>query len=108
MIGGARRAAGVAHAGGEFGDEGTQTVNGRSVFGEVRVDFLKRGHGALGRCDRIARCLGGLILIGEQQRPPRFDQMPFDVVGEHAEEDVRPHSALEPVVDRADLQVHGF
>jgi hypothetical protein len=53
MIGGARRSAGVAHEGGEFGDEGTQTVSGRSVFSEVRVDFLKRGRRALGRCDRI-------------------------------------------------------
>jgi hypothetical protein len=75
MIDGTRRSAGVTHEGGEFGDEGTQAVSGRSVFGEVRVDFLKRGRRALGRCDRITRCLGGLILIGEQQWAPRFDQI---------------------------------
>jgi hypothetical protein len=35
------RAAGIAHEGGEFGDEGTQTVCRRAVFGDVGMDFLK-------------------------------------------------------------------
>src|ERR1700719_4379525 len=108
MIDGARRSAGVTYEGREFGDEGAQTVDWRSVFSRVGVDFLKRGRRALGRCDRITRCLGGLIFISEQQRAPRFDQMPLDVVSEHAQEDVRTDPALESVVDRADLQVHGL
>jgi hypothetical protein len=33
---------GVAHEGGEFGDEGTETVRRDTVFGDVRVDFLER------------------------------------------------------------------
>jgi len=43
MIGGARRSAGVTHEGREFGDEGAQTVDWRSVFSRVGVDFLERG-----------------------------------------------------------------
>ncbi len=51
---GSRRTAGIAYEGGEFGDEGTQTMHRRAVCGEVRMDLLERGLGALGRCDRIA------------------------------------------------------
>ena len=39
----AGRAAGIAHEGGEFCDEGTQAVRRRALFGEVGVDFLERG-----------------------------------------------------------------
>ena len=36
-------AAGVAHEGSEFGDEGPQTMRRRTVVGRVGVDFLERG-----------------------------------------------------------------
>jgi hypothetical protein len=38
----AGRAAGIAHEGGEFGDESTQTVCWRAIFDNVGVDFLER------------------------------------------------------------------
>ncbi len=77
MFGVAGRAASVAHEGGEFGQERSRTVNRGTVKIEVGMDLLERGCGALGGRDRIARGLRGLILIGEQQRAPRFDQMPL-------------------------------
>jgi hypothetical protein len=39
----AGRAAGVAHEGGEFGDEGTETMCRRAIFGDMRVDLVERG-----------------------------------------------------------------
>ena len=108
MFQSAGSSAGVAHEGGQFSDEGTQTVRWRALLGDVGVDFHKRRAGALSRRHRIALELGGLILVGEQQWPPGLDHVPLDVIAQHAQEDMRTHSALESVMDRADLQVHGF
>jgi hypothetical protein len=56
--------------------------------------------------ERIALALGLKILVGEQQLAPGLAHVPLDVVGEHVHEDVGAHARLEPMVDRADLQVH--
>jgi hypothetical protein len=34
--------------------------------------------------------------------------MPFEIIGQHAEEDVRPHPVRQPVMDGPDLQIDGF
>src|SRR5262245_20812787 len=34
--------------------------------------------------------------------------MPFDVIGEHAQEDMRAHAARIPVADRANLEIDGL
>ena len=44
-------------------------------------------------------------MILEQQGRQLLAHVPVDVIGEHAEEDVRPHAAGEPVVDGADVEV---
>jgi hypothetical protein len=49
-----------------------------------------------GGCGRVALELGGLILVGKEQLAPRFAQVPLDVVGEHAQEDVAAHQAIAP------------
>jgi hypothetical protein len=49
-----------------------------------------------------------MVLIGEQQRPPGLDHLPLDVIARRAQVDMRMDAALEPVLDRADFQVHGF
>jgi hypothetical protein len=99
-------AAGVAHEGGEFGDEGMQTVRGRATLrssgsGLFRARPLSAwpvppDRGLPWRPDLHRRTAA----------PPSFDQMPFDVVSEHAQEDVRTDAALEPVMDRTDLQIY--
>jgi hypothetical protein len=43
-----------------------------------------------------------------EQRFPGFTQVPFDVVGKHAKEDVAAHTFFRPVVDGADLQINGL
>ena len=48
------------------------------------------------------------VLVVEQQRRQRLAQVPLDVVGEHAEEDMRSDPLLEAVVDRPHLEVDCF
>jgi hypothetical protein len=48
--------------------------------------------------------LGGLILVGKQQRLPSLAHVPLHIVGEHAKEDVWAHAVLRPMVDRPDLE----
>lgn len=43
-------------------------------------------------------------MIHEQERCQRLAQVPDDVVGQHAQEDMRAHAAGQAVVDRADLE----
>ena len=59
----------------------------------------------LGGRHGVARGLGRLIGVGEHQLAPGLAHVPFDVVGEHAQEDVRAHPVGLAVVDRAHLQV---
>jgi len=49
-----------------------------------------------------------LRLTIEQQWLPGFAQVPFDVVGQHAEEDVGTHPIRQMMVDGPDLQVHAL
>ena len=64
--------------------------------------------GALGRCHRIARGLGLLVGVGKHQFAPGLAHVPLDVVGEHAQEDMRAHPIGQTVVDRAHLQIDGL
>ena len=89
---GAGRAARVAHDRGELGEECLEAVDGRAVLVVPTRDLRFRPGGALGRGHRVAGGLGGLILVCEEQCAPGLFQVPLDVVGEHAKEDVGAHS----------------
>jgi hypothetical protein len=60
------------------------------------------GGGAARLGDRVR--LGRRLLVVEQQRLPGLAQVPGEVVGEHAEEDVGIDALLEPVEDGAQLE----
>ena len=64
------------------------------------------GGGALGLGDDAgAQRLGRLLLsVVVQHRRQALAHVPFEVVGEHAQEDVGAHALFEPVVDRPDLR----
>ena len=47
-------------------------------------------------------------MIVEEPRRQRFTHMPDHVIGEHARKDVGAHPSGEAVVNRADVEVHGF
>lgn len=103
---GGGRAAGVAYDGGKSFEQGREAVRGRTIVQRVASRFGQRRLGALSRCHRIARALGCLVGVGEQQLAPGFAHMPFNVVGEHAQQDVRTHPIGAAVVDRTHLQIH--
>ena len=44
----------------------------------------------------------------EEERRQGVAQMPFDVIGEHAEEDMGAHAVCRPVSDRPDVEIDGF
>jgi hypothetical protein len=48
------------------------------------------------------------VLVFEEQGRPGGAQVPGEVVGEHAEQDVRADAGFEVVVDRADLEFGAF
>ena len=98
----------VAHDPCEIIEQGLKAVNRAAVVEDAGVDFAQGGFGTLGGGDRVPEGFGGLILVGEQQRTPRLDHVPLDVVGEHAEEDVRPDAVVPIVADGPDLEAEGF
>jgi len=44
----------------------------------------------------------------EQERRQHLAQMPLDVIGEHAQEDMRAHAVGGPMANGADFQIDGF
>ena len=105
---GTRRAAGVAHDGGKVREECLEAVDGCAILVVPPCDLGFRCGRAFGRRHRVTGGLGRLILIGEEQFPPGLAHMPLNVVGEHAEEDVGPHSVTQTMVDGTDLEVDGL
>src|ERR1700682_447743 len=61
--------------------------------------------GSAGGCDRVVAF--GWVFVGEGQRGQRFTQVPGQVGGEHADQDVGADAVLEAVIDRAQVQVVG-
>jgi hypothetical protein len=67
---------------------------------------------------RLARCCWGAlrgcngilmdrtVLVAEEQWRPGALQMPLHVVRQHAQQDVCSHPVIQPVVDRANMQVN--
>ena len=53
-------------------------------------------------------CSGGGVFVGECQRRPGLAQVPDEVGGEEADQDVCADPVVEVVVDGAQVQVDGF
>lgn len=63
---------------------------------------------ARGRRDGVATQLRVQILIVEDERHPGRLEVPDDVLGEHADEEVGADALLEPVVDGTNQEVHAL
>ena len=83
-------------------------VSGASVLQLLGAHFSKSGLRTLGRCHRVAACLGILIFVRKKHWSPRLKHVPFNVVGQHTQEDVCPDSVFETVANRPHLEVHGL
>lgn len=86
--------AGIAHLSGQDIEKRAQTVCRRAAVKSVAAGLAIGSLGAASRRDGIALDLCRLILMGEEQFAPGFAQMPFDVAGEHAQQDVGAHAVL--------------
>ena len=79
---------------------------------------MRRGAVRLPPGLRLARCCWGAlrgcngilmdrtVLVAEEQWRPGALQMPLHVVRQHAQQDVCSHPVIQPVVDRANMQVN--
>ena len=105
-----RRFNSVACNGGEGLQEAAKAQDGPSLRG-LLLSGLDLGtcgartwvHGCSSSAGRIL-----MVIFVEQDRCEPLAHFPFDVVGEHADEDMDPHSVRVSMVDGADLQVYGL
>ena len=82
----------------------------QAIFGQSCGLLGDGGWGAL-RLRHHAFSQGfGSVPVGiiEQHGRQTLPHMPFEIIGQHAEEDVRPHPVRQPVMDGPDLQIDGF
>jgi hypothetical protein len=100
----------VAGEGGEVGEQAVEAVDVQAVRGDASSVFVARG----GRAQRLgdgtgARGLGDgtIVVVIEHRREPGA-QVPLDIIGEHAEEDVGAHARRAVVKERADFEVDGL
>ncbi len=101
---------GVAGEGGELGQQGLEAVDWQAVMCALAGSFSARGVGALcGRDDGGSRggSLGALVIV-EQDRSECLTHVPFEVVGEHAQQHVGADPIGQAVMDRSDLEINGF
>lgn len=101
------KAHGVAGQCGEVGQERTEAVDRLAVVSFTGTRLGAGGGRDLGGGDGRGSgyCGGRPVVILEQQRRQRPAHVPGDVIGEHAEKDMRPHPAGEAMVHGADLEV---
>lgn len=93
----------VVHDCGEAREE--RAPSGGDAAGLLAVDAFRgfdRGQG-------VARAMGLVtVLVIEEQRYEGLSHVPFDVAGEHAQEQVHPHPLLQSVLDGLHPQVHAI
>ena len=93
----------VADDEGEFGEQAAEGVAGLAARGLLGGGLALGGVRAFGAGDGV----GGerRLFVDEEQLGPGFAEVPFEVVGEQAEEGVRADAVFATVVDRADLEL---
>src|SRR5262245_147151 len=100
----------VACKRGEIGEQCAEAVNRLSI---VRALFaglaLGRWRGlCLGYRRRAGSFGGGPVVIVKQDGRQCLAHMPFEMIGEHAQEHVGAHARAGPVVDRTNFEVYGL
>lgn len=95
---GALAAAGVADDSAECCEKRLEAMPGGVVVQDALVDLAQGLSGSPGRRDGVAGLLRVAVLVAEEQCAPSLEQVPLDVVREHAQEDVRTHPAFQVVM----------
>ena len=110
MVGGERGDHGVAGQRRQIGEQAVEAVHRQPV---LRVTGGLLGHGrrrALRFGDDAVASGFGRFLVGivVEHRLEAGAHLPFDVVGEHAQEDVGANAVGQPMVDRPHLEIDGL
>ena len=97
----------VQSDGGEIPQQGREAVHGKPLRCGLGVGLVLGAIGDLRRFDgRVAPgAHRDQVVVLEQQRSQPPSHVPFDVIGEHAQEDMPAHVVLAVDVDRADPQM---
>ena len=99
-------AAGVFAAHGQIGQERVEAMDGPAVGALFGVLFAAGGLGRLGFGHGVAGPTVDVeFVVLEQYGGQGFAHVPLDVVGEHAQKDVRAHMGLGAVADGAYVQI---
>src|SRR5215470_6102974 len=85
----------------------TETLNGRIVRCAFFVRLGQCGCGTAGRRNSRALALTGLFVV-EQNGCKLLPHVPFDIVGEHANEDVRFDAVCQTMMNGADVQINAL
>jgi len=101
---------GVVGEGGEVVEEGAEAVHREAVVGALGRGLSACGGGASGGSDDGgARGLGGgLVVVVEEDGSEGLAHVPFEVVGEHAQQDMGADAVGAAMVDGADLEIDGL
>ena len=98
---------GVSGDGGKIGKQGLKAVDGESIIGHLVCRFPLGGLGTLSRDHHVGTtaCRIGLVVIIEEDRGQDLAHVPFDIVGQHAKEDMSLHALSQAMVDGTDLEI---
>lgn len=100
------QATGVATAGGEVAQQGIEAVDRETVGSNVGTFFdlgRSRSFGGVNRISVLASMRE--VFVVEQQRRQIAAHVPFDIVGQHTEQNMGTHMVLSAVVNRANPQI---
>src|SRR5450631_4524615 len=78
-------------------------MNGLTLGIPLRLGFAQGARRGLGFADRVTP--QGWLWIDKEQFGPSRAEMPFDVIGQHTDQDMCAHARFEIMVDRPNLQI---
>src|SRR6516165_1947233 len=100
----------VERGGGEVTQQAVEAVQRTAIGGNFDGALAQRRWRGLSRGDDRGALAGGGsgIVVIEQHGSQALAHVPFDVAGEHAQEDMGAHPRRQPVVDWAEVQIDGL
>ena len=94
----------------QVGEQGAEAVDRLAVVGALGGGLALRGRrdGRLADGRAASSLGGGAVVVIEQQGSQCLAHMPFEVIGQQAQEDVGADAILVPVVDGPYLEIDGL
>src|ERR1700730_1868259 len=100
----------VEGAGGKVTQQALEAMDWAAMGGEFAGALAQRARRGLGGSDDRGALAGrgsGIVVV-EEDGFEALAHVPFDMAGEHAQEDMGAHPRRQPVMDRGEVQVDGL